>query len=286
MGNLLQLIQKITVLSFLLSSMLGVGLTLTLQGLMAPLRQVRLVLVALILNFIFAPVFAWLLTIVIPLQSGHAIALFLLSGAAGAPFLPKLVATARGDVASSVALMALLTIGTILFMPFALPLIIPGMQANPWSIAQPLLLLILLPLIIGMVIKDRAAGFAARLAPGLTKIANISLVLLFLLLLGFNFSALLSVVGSGAILAAILYVVGLFAVAWIFGLAMPKEKEVLALATSARNFGAALVPASASFNDPAVTTALIVNAIVGLVLSFLAAAWLARRGSNSAKSTR
>ena len=163
--------------------MLGVGLTLTLQGLMAPLRQVRLVLVALILNFIFAPVFAWLLTIVIPLQSGHAIALFLLSGAAGAPFLPKLVATARGDVASSVALMALLTIGTILFMPFALPLIIPGMQANAWSIAQPLLLLILLPLIIGMVIKNRAAGFAARLAPGLTKIANISLVLLFLLLL-------------------------------------------------------------------------------------------------------
>ena len=144
------------------------------------------------------------------------IALFLLSGAAGAPFLPKLVATARGDVASAVALMALLTVGTILFMPFALPLIIPGMQANAWSIAQPLLLLILLPLIIGMVIKNRAAGFAARLAPGLTRIANASLVLLFLLLLGFNFSALLGVVGSGAILAAILYVVGLFAVAWIW----------------------------------------------------------------------
>ena len=111
-------------------------------------------------------------------------------------------------------------------------------------------------------------------------------MLLFLLLLGFNFSALLGVVGSGAILAAILYVIGLFAVAWIFGLAVPKEKEVLALATSARNFGAALVPAAASFDDPAVTTALIVNAIVGLVLSFLAAAWLVRRRSNSAKSTK
>jgi BASS family bile acid:Na+ symporter len=249
---------------------------------MAPLRQMRLVVVALILNFIVAPVFAWLLTTIIPLQSGHAIALFLLSGAAGAPFLPKLVATARGDVASAVALMALLTFGTILFMPLALPVIIPGMQANAWSIAQPLLLLIVLPLIVGMLIKHRAAGLAARLAPGLTKLANASLLLLFLLLLGFNFSALLGVVGSGAILAAILYVIGLFAVAWILGMAVPKEKAVLALTTSARNFGAALVPAAASFDDPAVTTALIVNAIVGLVLTFLAAAWLVRRRSNAA----
>ena len=89
-----------------------------------------------------------------------------------------------------------------------------------------------------MVIKNRAAGFATRLAPGLTKIANASLVLLFLLLLGFNFHALLGVVGSGAILAAILYVVGLFAVAWVFGLAYRKRRKfwrwLLPRETSAR----------------------------------------------------
>src|SRR3954447_11979599 len=132
MIHLLESIQKLSVLVFLLSSMLGAGLSLTLSGLAVPLSSVRLVVFALLLNFIFAPGFAWLLTIIIPLQREHAIAMFLLAGAAGAPFLPKLAETARGDMAIAVALMALLICGTIVFMPFALPLMIPGLQADAW----------------------------------------------------------------------------------------------------------------------------------------------------------
>ena len=76
------------------------GLTLTLRAIAAPLRDVRLVLLALGLNFVVAPAFAWLLTLVIPPDPGHAIGLLLLGGAAGAPFLPKVVETARDNVAS------------------------------------------------------------------------------------------------------------------------------------------------------------------------------------------
>src|SRR6187397_1027924 len=146
MTEVLHRIETAAVLVFLVSSMGAMGLTLTACAIAAPLRDVRFVLLALALNFVIAPVCAWLLTIIIPLDRGHAAGLMLLGGAAGAPFLPKLVETARGDLASAAALMALLTAGTILFMPFALPLMIPDLSATPWSIARPLLMLIIAPL--------------------------------------------------------------------------------------------------------------------------------------------
>lgn len=89
MADLLALLEKLSLLAFLVSTMLAMGLTLTLPAIVAPLRDVRLVLLALGLNFVLAPAFAWLLTVVIPLDRGYAIGLLLVGGAAGAPFLPQ-----------------------------------------------------------------------------------------------------------------------------------------------------------------------------------------------------
>ncbi len=147
-----RVVARIALLAFLVSSMLAAGLSLTPRAILAPLRNVRLVLTAVALNFVAAPVFALVLTIVIPLERPHAIGLLLLGGAAGAPFLPKLAESAHGDFGFAVALMTLLTVGTTLFMPFALPLIIPGLQASPWSIARPLVEFILTPLAVGMLL--------------------------------------------------------------------------------------------------------------------------------------
>jgi bile acid:Na+ symporter, BASS family len=240
MDALPQHIQRLTVLAFLASSMSAVGLTLTPAALVAPLRDVPLVTRAPALNFVIAPAFAWLLTCSIPLERGYAIGLLLLGGAAGAAFLPKLVETAKDDLALAAALMGLLTAGTIVFLPFAVPLIIPGLQADPWGVARPLLLLVVLPPAVGMLIRNRAATLAAHLAPMLAKIGNVSLLLLLALLVAFNSRALLGILGSGAILAALLYFSGLFIVGGPLGGAKPETRRVLALATAARNFGAAL----------------------------------------------
>jgi BASS family bile acid:Na+ symporter len=253
------------------------GMTLTPRAIVDPLAHPRFVVRALLLNFVFAPAFAWLLTMLFPLDRGHAAGMLLLGGAAGAPFLPKLVQNARGETSLAIALMALLTVGTILFMPFVLPWMVPGFTAHPWVIARPLLLLIVLPLAIGMLVKGGAPGLASRAAPAFAGMGNASLLLLFVLLIAVNLRALLGVVGSGAILAALLYVIGLFAGAWFLGGPKADERVVLALGTTARNFGAALVPAASSFSDPKVTIMLIVSAIVGLVISFLAAGWVRRR---------
>ena len=276
MADLLHLVVKWSAFLFLVCSMLAVGMNLTPQAIIVPLRNARLVVVALTLNFVVAPAFAWLLTMVIPLEPGHAAGMLLLSGAAGAPFLPRLVQSARGDSAIAIAVMALLTAGTLVFMPLALPWMIRGFAAHPWAIARPLVLFIVLPLACGMLVKSRTAILAARAAPAFARIGNASLLLLFVLLIADNLRDLLGVIGSGAILAATVYVVGLFGAGWVLGGRAPEERCVLALGTAARNFAAALVPVT-SFSDPKVAIMLIVSAIVGLVVSFAAAGWVRNR---------
>jgi len=279
MTSLLLQLQKASVLVFLVSSMGAMGLTLTPRVVLTPLRDVRFVARALALNFLLAPALAWVITIVIPLNRGHAAGLLLLGGAAGAPFLPKLIETGRADLGRAAALMALLTAGTILFLPLVLPIMIPGLAADPWSIARPLLVLILAPLAAGMLLKSRAPAFAVRIAPVLAKLGNASLLLLFILLVALNARALIGVIGSGAILAALLFFAVLFVLGWLAGGA---DRAVLGLATAARNFGAALAPAGSCFDDPNVSVMVVVGAIVCLGVTFLGAGWVRRRQVSAA----
>ena len=272
-----RIVARIALLAFLVSSMLAAGLSLTPYAILAPLRNLRLVLVALALNFVAAPVFALVLSIVIPLERPHAIGLVLLGGAAGAPFLPKLVEGAHGDLGFAVALMTLLTVGTTLFMPFALPLMIPGLQASPWSIAQPLVAFILTPLAVGMLLQGRKATAFAALQPILVKLGNVSALVLLALLIALYFHNLLGVLGSGAIAACAVFIAGLYAAGYLLGGSRVEEKGVLGLGTAARNVGAALVPASQSFSDPKVMIMLVACTIVMLVVLIPTSGWLRRK---------
>jgi bile acid:Na+ symporter, BASS family len=273
--ELARIVAKVALLTFLLSSMLAVGLSLTPRAILAPLSNARLVLTALALNFLFAPAFAVALTKLIPLERPHAVGLLLLSGAAGAPFLPKLVQDAHCDLGVAVALMTLLTVVTTLFMPFALPFIVLDLQASPWSIARPLVIFILAPLAAGMLLRSRDSLVSA--APILAKLANVSAVVLLALLIALHFRELLDVLGSGAIAAAIIFVAALYAAGYFLGGPRIEVKGALGLATAARNVGAALVPASQSFSDPTVMIMLVVATIVMLIVLVPVSVWLRRK---------
>lgn len=275
MSDAAGLVLRVSVPLFLVSGMLGAGASLAPRALLAPLRDARLVGAALLANFLVAPALAWLLAAAIPLQPAHAMGLLLLGTAAGAPFLPKLAETARGDLALAVALMALLTVVTTLFMPWALPLLEPRLEADAWGIAGPLLLLILLPLVVGMLGKSRVPALADRCRPLLATVANASAALLLAAVIVRDWRAVVGVVGSGAIAAAALFVAALFAAGYLLGGRRARGRGVLGLATAARNVGAALVPAS---RNPEVVTMLVVSLLVMLPLLLLAGSWLRRRG--------
>src|SRR3954449_12184452 len=150
----------VALLVFVVSSMLAVGLSLTVGQILVPLRNARLVILALVANFALMPLAALLIARVFRLDQPLGVALLLLGGAAGAPFLPKLAGVAKGNLAFAVGLMVLLMVLTVAYMPLVLPLLLEGVSVDPMKIARSLLLLMLLPLGAGLVVNSRWASMA------------------------------------------------------------------------------------------------------------------------------
>ena len=242
------------------------GAGLTVSEISAPLRNVRLVVLALLANFVLMPLAALALAKVLWLDEPFGVGLLLLGCAAGAPFLPKLAELAKGNLAFAVGAMVLLMVITVGYLPIVLPLLLSGVTVDPWNIARSLVLLMLLPLAAGLALKVRYEDLARRVKPVLDLISNISLILLVLLITAANIDKVLQVFGTRGILAGLLFVALGFGIGWLLGDADGDTRRVMALGTSQRNIAAALVVASQSFSDPKVVVMVIVVAIVGLII--------------------
>src|SRR2546430_14277534 len=136
---LVELLSKaatVAMLTFVVSSMLAMGAGLTVSQIIEPLRNARLVLLALLANFVLMPLGALALAKVLWLDTPFAVGLLVLGCAAGAPFLPKLAELAKGNLAFSVGAMVLLMVVTVGYLPMVLPLLLPGVTVNPWEIAK------------------------------------------------------------------------------------------------------------------------------------------------------
>ena len=199
-------LQNLLTFAFVLTSMLSMGLSLTVSQIIQPLRSIRLVIMALVANFLVLPAAAFALSRIIPLEQDVQIGLLLLGTAAGAPSLPKLAQIAKVNVAFVVGLMTMLMVVTIVYLPIVLPLLLPGVEVDARQIAVSLIVQMLVPLIIGLLIKARYEGAAQTLQPVMAQIANISLALLLVLMLVVNFRNVLALFGTGAILATLLFI--------------------------------------------------------------------------------
>ena len=125
------------------------------------------------------------------------VGLILLSTAAGAPFLPKLVDVAKGNIAFSVGLMVLLMVVTIIYLPLVLPLLLGDVEVSAWDIAQSLIIMMLIPLAAGLFIKARYEEAAAKIQPTFGMAANIAL--LTMMVLGLVLKKVLSIFSAKSI---------------------------------------------------------------------------------------
>jgi BASS family bile acid:Na+ symporter len=251
------------------------GLGLSVGEILAPLRNARLVAVALVANFIVLPAGAIGLGRLIGLDEAFAIGLLLLASAAGAPFVPKLAQLARGNIAFGVGVMVLLMVVTVGYLPLALPVLLPGVTVDPFKIARSLFLLMLLPLAVGLAGRAKLQVLAARVKPVLDRVSSLSLVVLMIAITGANLRNVLSVFGTGGIIAGLLLIALGFGTGWLLGGPGRDTRSVLALGTAQRNIAAALVVAS-GFADPKVVVMVVVVAIVGLFVLMPTARLLSR----------
>ena len=285
--TLLELSQSaisVAMLCFVISSMLAMGLGLTIHEIIAPLRNIRLIVLSLVANFVLMPVVAIALARVLRLDEAFGVGLLLLGTAAGAPFLPKLAQIAKGNLAFAVGLMVLLMVITVGYLPVALPLLLPGVSVNPMQIARSLFLLMLLPLAGALAVKAKFPDAAGRAKPVLDRLSNLSLILLIALLTAVNLKSVLAVFGTGGILAGLLFLAVGYGIGWVLGGPTADTRRVLGLGTAQRNIAAALVVSRQSFDDPNVVVMVVVVAIVGLLILMPLSRWLAKKGVQPSKS--
>ncbi len=241
----------VTVVIFTVSNIGALGLEVNLRDAMKFLRSAHAIGLILLWGWVVGPALAWLIISIIPLSEAHAAGLLLISLAPTAPFFPLLVRLARGDMSFAAAFMMLSTVGTVLFLPLLTPLIIKGLTVNTWSMAKPLLIMVLLPLLIGGAIRAFASHAAERLLPVIQKIGMIFLVIALVLTFVLYGRDLLDTVGSFAPGAQVLFFVAITVMSYKIGFGLEQQqRSAMALGMCTRNIAAVFAAYFGITNPP------------------------------------
>ncbi len=276
---------QVGMLAFVVASMAAMGLGLTLQRIVEPLRDGRMVLLLLLANFVVVPIVAIAAGHLLPMDDSAATAIILIGCCAGAPFLPKLTQLANGDVALAVGGMVLLMVATVVYAPIVVPLVVEGAKVDPWDIASSLVVLMLIPLGVGLLIKARYEEFADGIVAQVGQIANVGLLLGISAALLVSWRDVLGAIGTWIFVGTALILLAGLAAGYLVGYGHSKgDMVVTALATSQRNIAAAIVVAASLGGDTIVLT--MVGALVIPIALIVVAGELGKRMSAAAALDR
>ena len=268
--ELLNTLYNLMGLVFVLGTIISMGLSLTIDQITGPLRNVRFVIIALLANFVVPPILAFILIRVFSLDEPLAVGLMLVSLAAGAPALPKTAVFAKVDTAAATGLMVLLVVATIIILPIALPLLLTGISVTFWDIASGLIILILVPLAISLFVRARYPEAAASALPHFAQASNLSLLILLVLMVVLNFSDVVGLLGSGGLLASLILVILTAVGGYLLGRLGKADGWLQALGAGQRNIAAAMVVATMNFGNDEVVMVVVYSLIVMVVLIPLA----------------
>jgi BASS family bile acid:Na+ symporter len=279
----LQDVFTITVVIFTVANLAAMGLELNLRDALKTLRSAHAIGLILLWGWVVGPALAWLIIRVLPLAEAHAAGLLLISLAPTAPFFPMMVRQARGDMSFAGAFMLLSTIGTVLFLPLLAPLLIKGLTVDAWSLAKPLIFMVLLPLLIGGAIRVFAPNAAEKLFPVVKKIGGIFLLIVLTFTLVLYGRDMLSTVGSFAPGAQVLFFVAITAMSYKihFGLEQ-QQRSAMALGMCTRNIAAVFAAFFGITNPPPGLFVMVVLVVpLAAIVAFAAARLFARSAPNN-----
>jgi BASS family bile acid:Na+ symporter len=259
--NLDQIINLLVTIT-LIEMMATVGLEVTVAELAGVAQDWRLVARAALANYVCVPAAAVGLLLVFDPHPMVAAGFLVLAVCPGAPFAPPLTAVARGNVAVSVGLMALLAASSALLAPllleWLLPVVaggdeIPAVEAH--KIVTTLLITQLVPLCAGVAVRHWRPDLAARALPTAKRASLILNLVVIVLIFVAQFPLLLEIRPRGLVgMAALLCASA--ASGWLLGGPAAATRRAVALTTALRNVGVGLVIASSAFaGTPALTAA-------------------------------
>jgi BASS family bile acid:Na+ symporter len=163
--------------------------------------------------------------------------------APSAPFFPAMAERAGGDLDYIAAFLVLTIVGTVLLMPLETPYLAEGFKADAWTIAKPLVFYIVIPLVVGVLVRYGLPSVAEKSRPivkAVTVVDTLILLVLVLWLYGMDF---IRAIGEYAIASQLLLYVLITICSYAVTIGLrSSQRSVLVLGACTRNIGAAFAP--------------------------------------------
>ena len=164
--------------------MLGMGLSLKTDDFKRILIYPKAILTGLVNQLILLPIIGYVLVSIFPLAPEIAIGVMILSACPGGPTSNLITHLAKGDTALSVSLTAVNSIITIFTIPFIVNFALVEFMSEgqiiqldiPKTILQ-IFVIVIIPVIIGMLIRHYKEGFAGIMAKPVRIASGIVLAL-------------------------------------------------------------------------------------------------------------
>lgn len=237
------------ILIYVVSAMLALGLGQTVKGLLGPLRNVRLTLSAVLVSYVVLPLLAAVTAWLFGLDPALRYGLVLMSMAAGAEVGPLLTATSNANVRLSAGILVLSLGITIFYLPLMLGVLLPDVRFDVAHLLLKLFLTIVAPLLLGLVIRFRFERIAHAAERPLHLISRVSVIAVTVIIILLYFRPIVGLFGTYTILAAIISVVGGFAVGYTLGWPDRGTRLAMAYMQGARSASIAAMVATDVFRD-------------------------------------
>ena len=237
---------------------------------------------SLVAMFVIMPLVAVAFAMFFELRPSVEVALVALAISPIPPLLPGREQKAGGHASYALGLMMIAAVLSIGIVPAEVNLLgrysMKPFAMSPGAIAGMALKAAVLPLVVGMLLRALLPAVAARIARPVEIIATVVLVGSVLVLLAGTFTAVLALVGNGAIVAMAAFVLTGLAVGHVLGGPRAGDRLVLALSTASRHPAIALAIAKANFPDePHLGATIVLYLLVSLLIGIPYQVWQMRR---------
>src|SRR3954467_1194823 len=200
------------------ATVLSLGMTFTVGQLLAPLRRGGVVSAMVVLNAIVIPAIAWGVAKGLPINDAYVGGLVLATlGAGSAASIRASQLAKNADLPLAGSVVVVLQLVNLVAVPIWAGHVVSGATLSAWDILKSLLLLVLIPLIVGLVVKARYPDNAAEWTAGLVKIANLALVVAIAAGISANWQTIVDLLGSWVIVASLLIIVISLALGLLLG---------------------------------------------------------------------
>ena len=197
--------------------MLGLGLGLTVNDFLRVIKIPRDFLVGFLCQVILLPIIAFILIKIIPMPIEIALGVMIIAAAPGGVTSNVLTKFANGDVALSVSLTAIVSIFSILTVPFIiftsadlLGVTEINREISMTSMSLKMFFVVTVPVIFGMILKSLMTDFIMRKTLLIQRISIILFIIVFISIWVEEWDRIISFITRAGLITLILNIVMIF----------------------------------------------------------------------------